>query len=86
MPTTHQDFLLDLGTLLRERAVAARDKARLSSDEFQGGVAHAYYEVMSLIESQTAAFGLPPEEAGIKGFDVDKELLALGESYIHGDR
>jgi hypothetical protein len=86
MSAIHQNFLLDLGTLLRERAVDARDKARLGSNDFEDGVAHAYYEVMSLIESQTDAFNLPPEDAGIKGFDVDKELLGLGENHVHRDR
>ena len=82
MAALHQNFLLDLGTLLRERAVAARDRARENSSEFQCGVAHAYYEVMSLIESQADSFGLPLEDAGLKGFDVDKELLALGEGHV----
>ena len=81
MAAIHQNFLLDLGTLLRERAVAARDKARLSSNEFEDGVAHAYFEVMSLIQSQAEAFGLPLEDAGLNGFSVDKELLALGKDH-----
>lgn len=86
MATIHQNFLLDLGTLLRERAVAARDRARLGPEEFQGGVAHAYYEVMSLIESQADSFGLPLEDLGLTGFEVDKELLALGEGYANRER
>jgi len=81
MSTIHQNFLLDLGTLLRERAVDARDKARIGSSEFESGVAHAYYEVMSPIESQTDAFGLPLADAGLKGFSVDEELMALGQNH-----
>jgi hypothetical protein len=83
MAEIHQNFLLDLGTLLRERAVEARDLAKTSPNEFQEGVAHAYYEVMSLIESQAEAFGLPPVDVALGGFDVDDELLARG-TYLQG--
>lgn len=85
MAAIHQNFLIDLGTLLRERAVAAHDMAKRNPSEFQGGVAHGYYEVLSLIESQAEAFGLPLDDIGLKGFSVDDELLVLGENHVPGN-
>lgn len=75
MSSKHCNYLLDLGSLLRERAIAAREKAAHSSDDFDLGAAHAYYETLSLLENQAIAFGLPAEDVGLKDFDVDRELL-----------
>ena len=76
MSSNHRNYLLDLGTLLREQAIVAHQRAAQSSDGFDLGVAYGYYKVLSLLENQAAAFGLSMEDVGLKGFDVDAELLA----------
>jgi hypothetical protein len=75
MSSIHQYYLRDLGFLLRERAIEARIADGTSSDPFLSGVAYAYYEMMSLLENQAAAFDLPAEDVGLENFDVDAQLL-----------
>jgi hypothetical protein len=62
------NFAQDLGVLLREKA---RDARRASDDaegtpeeQFQSGRLIGYYEALSLMTQQAAAFGLSPDKAG----------------------
>lgn len=77
--TSAQGFLRDLGHLLRERAIDAKlERARAvdSDDEdMKLGRLMAYYEVLSLIEEQAAAFGLDDAVVGLEGFDAGRDLL-----------
>ena len=79
MSDTHVNYLGDLGFLLREHAISARDDsvAAHGTDDaaYQAGRVMAYYEVMSLLVSQAEAFQLPLEALRLDGFDPDAELL-----------
>ena len=79
MSDTHANYLRDLGFLLREQAIAAKDAsvaARGTEDAaYEAGRAMAYYEVMSLLVSQAEAFQLTSEDLRLDGFDADEELL-----------
>ena len=77
---TSSNYVLDLGTLLRQQALEAKSTADASRDgaesDFQLGRLTAYYEVLSLILQQARAFQLAPREVGLEGFDPDLDLLS----------
>jgi hypothetical protein len=70
VPDEAAHFLRDLGPLLLEKAQAARARPR---DEFVAGQRLAYYDVLTLLTIQAAAFGLPLEALGLR--DADLEAL-----------
>jgi len=73
------NYLLDLGALLRERALEAKERCRaLQTTEqqaFESGRQMAYYEVIALMLSQAEAFRLPVDKLALQGMDVDRDLL-----------
>ena len=79
MSDLHKNYLFDIGYLLREKALEAKERqqqARGSDDEaFESGRAMAYYEVMSLLVSEAESFQLPIEDLHIDGLDPDRDLL-----------
>ena len=79
MSDLHANYLGDLGFLLREQAITARDAcvAASGTDDaaYQAGRVIAYYEVLSLLASQAEAFHLPLEDLRLDGFDPEEELL-----------
>jgi hypothetical protein len=75
----HKNYLFDLGNLLRDQALEAKERrqqARGTDNEaFESGRATAYYEVMSLLVSQAESFQLPIEDLHLEGLDPDRDLL-----------
>jgi len=75
----HKNYLFDLGYLLREEALEAKERrqqARGTDDEaFESGRAMAYHEVISLLVSQAESFQLPIEDLHLEGLDPDRDLL-----------
>ena len=73
------NYLLDLGALLRERAFAAKEQCRAfqTTDQraFESGRYMAYYEVISLMLSQAQALQLPADKLALQGVDADRDLL-----------
>ena len=82
MSETHKNYLHDLGAELRDRALKAKEQAETargtSDEQFERGRAFAYYEVVSLMESEAKTFELPPEDLHLEGFDADRDLMGLG--------
>ncbi len=80
MSQTVDNYLLDLGALLRERALEAKAQASASvgtaEHQFELGRSIAYYEVLSLLTQQADAFGLPRAALSLEDFDPDADLLA----------
>lgn len=71
------NYLLDLGNFLRRYAFdvkAERSRATSADRAFLDGKLLAYNEVLSLMLSQAAAFGLDPKCIGLADFDPDREL------------
>ena len=69
-------YLLDLGTLLRERAFAAKkDSDENPGDEFDLGRLMGYHEVVALMIDQAIAFGMELSELNLEGIDPDQDLL-----------
>lgn len=78
-PETAANYLLDLGSLLKKDALEARAKAQASrgtgDNDYDSGRAFAYYEVISLMQQQAAAFQLPLEALSLADIDADRDLL-----------
>lgn len=79
MGELHRNFLFDLGYLLREQALEAKQAAGAAcgtdDEAFQSGRLLAYYEVLSLLVRQARAFELPVEDLHLCGLDPDHDLL-----------
>jgi len=77
--TTCMHYLSDLGKLLIENArecKEARAKAASpASREFESGRLMGYNEVISLMQQQAIAFGLPVGDLGLEGIDPDNDLI-----------
>ncbi|MBF0318018.1 MAG: hypothetical protein HQL04_07560 [Nitrospirae bacterium] len=67
-------FVRDLVTLLIEKALTAKKKAADGGD-FDKGMHMTYYDILSLVQDQAYAFGIPLDELGLKDFDADVNLL-----------
>ncbi len=77
MASTAENFILDLGALVKDEALKAVATSRASgTDQFEAGRAMAWYEVASLIQQQAAAFGLSLSQVGLMEFDAERDLLA----------
>ena len=72
--SAHQNYLRDLGSELRERAVAAHATAVESPTEFARGRLLAYNEMLSLMQQQAHAFEIPLADLALDGFDPDRDL------------
>ena len=66
-------YLSDLGTLLRERALQAKEDCQKEKHEFNHGRLMGYYEVISLMIHQAEAFGIELSELNL-GLDPDDLL------------
>jgi hypothetical protein len=77
MSDAASDYLLDMGLILRESAVQARQRAAEArgtpEEAYEEGRAMAYHEMATLLLKRAAAFGLPPEALRLEGFDPDRE-------------
>ena len=82
MSNLHKDYLFDLGYLLQELALQAKEAhaaAKGTEDEaFQSGRSLAFYEVMSLLIRQAESFQLPIKDLHLEGLDPDRDLLGDG--------
>lgn len=70
-----RNYLLDLGSILRETAVAAKHKEQQNSDAYNIGYLMALLEVISVMQSQAVQFGIALDEIGLEGIDPETDLL-----------
>jgi hypothetical protein len=79
MSDKHNNYLLDLGFLPKERALEAKQSSLVvkgTDDEaFQTGPLMAYYEVISLMQDQAEVLQIPLTEIRLDGIDPDKDLI-----------
>ncbi len=77
--TAISGYLLDLGRLISERAlVAKRDKETArdgASRAYATGRLMGLHEVISLMQQQAIAFGLPAEVVGLDAIDPERDLV-----------
>ncbi len=68
-------YLLDLGTLLREYALEAKARQAVKASSHNDGYLAGFHRVLSLMEQQAEAFGIPASALGLADFDPDAELV-----------
>src|SRR5215469_8932664 len=76
---TFKNYLHDLGTLIKEQAREAKAQKDSStggsSQDYNSGYLMAWYEVVSLMQQQAEAFGIPFESLDLQDIDPDKDLF-----------
>jgi hypothetical protein len=71
-------YVRDLGILLTEKALEAKQESQLASEDeraFALGRLMAFHEVISLMQQQARVFGISWEELGLDGIQPEKDLL-----------
>lgn len=79
MSSAHADYLFDLGLLIKERALEARrqrDESREGSSEreFNSGRVLAFNEVISIMQQQAEALGIPWSDLRLDDVEPDRDL------------
>jgi hypothetical protein len=76
---TVQNYLFDLGGLIKEYALAAvaerenqRDRA---AQEFYNGYVQGFHRVVSLMQQQAQAFGIDLKDLQLEGVEPDRDLV-----------
>jgi len=73
-------YLRDLGNLLKERALEAKqisEKEERGTEGYhlESGRLMAYYEVISLMQQQAQGFQIPLEELDLHDIEPDRDLV-----------
>lgn len=71
-------YTLDLCALLKEMARKAKMENQASSDkdkEYSLGRLMAFHEVISLMQQQAEAFGIPLARLGLEDINPERDLL-----------
>ena len=73
--TVYQNYLKDLGALIRELALEAKQQAIEKDTDFSTGYMAGFHRVVSLMQQQAEAFDISLEEIGLEGIDADEDLV-----------
>jgi hypothetical protein len=76
--TIYADYLQDLGRFVKDLALAAKaQKQSATGDDFQfaAGRLMGLHEVVSLMQQQALAFGIPTEDTGLADIDPERDLI-----------
>jgi len=73
--TVYQNYLKDLGSLIKESAMEAKQQSLEKDTDFSVGYMAGFHRVVSLMQQQAEAFDLPLEEIGLDGIDADEDLV-----------
>lgn len=78
--TTHANYLRDLGLKMKLRALEARrerDAAPEGSEDrlFHSGRLMAFNEVISMMQQQAEAFGIPSTDLQLGDIEPDRDLI-----------
>jgi hypothetical protein len=79
MAEKHENYLFDLGLLLKERALEARRQRDELPEEspdrtFQSGRVIAFNEVISIMQQQAEGFDIPLSDLRLEDIDPDRDL------------
>lgn len=77
---TYKNYLTDLGPLILERALEAkqmkqREVRGTEAYEYASGRLMAYNEVISIMQQQAGGFNIPLAELKLEKVDPDRDLL-----------
>lgn len=73
-----EHYLRDLIVILKEKALAARQDRHTAGANDVGyaiGRLMVFHEVISLLQQQAIAFGIPPEELGLADIEPERDLV-----------
>jgi hypothetical protein len=73
--TVYQNYLKDLGALIRDLALEAKQQAVQKDTDFSTGYMAGFHRVVSLMQQQAEAFDISLEEIGLDGIDADEDLV-----------
>ncbi|MES2072316.1 MAG: hypothetical protein V4488_18305 [Pseudomonadota bacterium] len=73
--TIYENYLLDLGVLIKEMALDAKKTATDCQTDFAIGYMAGFHRVVSLMQQQAEAFGIPLEKLELNGIDPDTDLV-----------
>ncbi len=77
--SAYKHYLLDLGYLLKEMALEAKEQRESSrgtqGEEFYAGQQFAYYAVISTMKNQAMAFQIPLKDLRLEDIQPDADLL-----------
>ncbi len=73
--TIYQNYLIDLGKNIKDLALQAKQKSLESETDFSIGYMAGFHRVVSLMQQQAEAFGIPIEDIGLDEIDPDEELI-----------
>ena len=73
--TVYQNYLKDLGVLLKEMALEAKQDAATKKTEFSIGYMAGFHRVVSLMQQQAESFNISLKEIGLDDFDPDEDLV-----------
>ncbi|WP_224242245.1 hypothetical protein [Hyalangium gracile] len=71
-------YVRDLSVLLKEKALEAREESRTASAgdrAYALGRLMAFHDVISLMQQQAQAFGIPLAEIGLDDIQPEKDLV-----------
>jgi hypothetical protein len=70
-------FLMDLGPLLKEHALKAKERARGAAEDkkdFYDGMLTAYHRVLTLVQQQALGFNISLGELRLEDINPDRDL------------
>jgi hypothetical protein len=73
--SVYENYLRDLGLTLKEYALDAKNRAMINENEFDSGYLAGYHRVISLMQQQAEAFGIPLEKLALDGIDPNRDLI-----------
>lgn len=73
--TVYQNYLKDLGVLIREMALEAKQQVVEKDTDFSIGYMAGFHRVVSLMQQQAEAFDISLEDIGLDGIDADEDLV-----------
>ena len=73
--TVYENYLMDLGTLVKEMALEAKQQSVEKNTDFYTGYMAGFHRVVSLMQQQAEAFDISLEDIGLDGIDADEDLV-----------
>lgn len=71
----YQNYLKDLGVLIKGLAFEAKQEAEDKGTDFSIGYMAGFHRVVSLMQQQAEAFNISIEDIGLDGIDADDDLV-----------
>jgi hypothetical protein len=73
--TVYRKYLKDLGILIKEMALEAKQQKIKKQTDFSIGYMAGFHRIVSLMQQQAEAFNIPIYEIGLSGIDADENLV-----------